>query len=49
MNRYYLSEPGAGHAFTVYGHGARDALNRYRLQWYPTRQRLPRGIAIWPA
>jgi len=48
MKRYHLQDRAANWcAATVYGTSKRDALNRYRAQWYPDRERLPRGIAIW--
>jgi len=50
MQRFHLQDASAGfYALTVYGASKRDALNRYRAQWYPQRDRLPRGIAIWNA
>lgn len=49
MNRYHVIEPGMAYAATCYGDSKRDALNRYRAQWHPSRSRLPRGVAIWMA
>lgn len=48
MRRYHISDPVAGfYAATAYGDSKRDALNRYREQWYPERARLPRNVVIW--
>ncbi len=48
MKRYHLQDRQANwQAQTVYGKSKRDALNKYRAQWYPNKSRLPRGIAIW--
>lgn len=50
MRHYLLQDPAAGfHAVDVYGKSKRDALNRYRAQWYPGRQRLPRFVSLWEA
>lgn len=51
MKRFHLLDPEAGNGFaaTVYGENKRDALNRYREQWYKDRQRLPAGVEIWEA
>lgn len=48
LKRYHLQDPAAHWlAGTVYGADKRDALRRYRLNFYPGRERLPRGISIW--
>ena len=51
MNKKFnLQDRAAGwYAVTVYGTSKRDALNRYRAQWYPERKRLPVGCSIWDA
>jgi hypothetical protein len=49
MKKYNIHVPGGFYAGTIYGNSKRDALNAYRLQWYPARDRLPRGVAIWEA
>lgn len=50
MKRYFLNDPAAGfYSVTAYGTDKRDARNRYRSQWYPDRDRLPRGITLWEA
>lgn len=50
MRRYYIHDAQCGlYAVTSYGTNKRDALNRYRAQWYPNKTRLPNGIAIWEA
>jgi len=47
MRRYHIHIPGHIYAATAYGRSKRDALNKFRDNWFPDRQRLPRGTAIW--
>jgi hypothetical protein len=48
MKRFHILDPECGgYACTAYGRDKRDALNRYRRQWYRDRQRLPAGVQIW--
>jgi hypothetical protein len=48
VKRFHLLDPAASaYAATVYGDNKRDALNRYREQWYPGKRQLPKGVSIW--
>lgn len=49
MKRFSVHVPGGFYAFTAYGKNRRDALRRLRENQFPSRQRLPRGTAIWEA
>lgn len=48
MTKFYVQDGGA-YAFEVYGRNERDARANYRAQWYPDRERLPRGLSFWRA
>ena len=48
MLKFNIHVPGRGHCVgPCYGHSKRDALNAFRGQWYPERNRLPRGTVAW--